>query len=226
MGVGNRILTRTEQVEPGVVEEYRSRALATANVADVMSRFGTMCGLRRVGGAGTYLAGPALTVRTRPTDNLMVHAALDLADPGDVLVVDAGGATDHAIIGALMVHYARRRGIAGLIIDGMARDADDLATLDLPVYARGINPNGPYKNGPGEINVPVSCGATAVTPGDLVLGDADGAVVVPRESAAEVAEAAAAVQDREEGTVRDIARDGWDRAWVQRTLHQNGCDHG
>lgn len=225
MGVGNRVITHTQRVEASVSDQFRSFELAAANVADVMHRFGTMRGLRQFGGTGRYLAGPALTVRTRPTDNLMVHAALDLAQPGDVLVVDAGGAPDRAIVGALMCHHALYRGIAGLVIDGMVRDADDLAELGLPVYARGINPNGPYKDGPGEINVAVSCGGTAILPGDLVIGDADGAVVVPQESATEVCQAATTVQAQEEQTAHEIARGGWDRTWVGRKLAENGCDH-
>lgn len=220
MGVGNRIVSDPPRVDEQAVELFRSVEVATANVADVMGRFGTLRGLHRHGGTGRYLAGPAITVRTRPTDNLLVHAALDLARPGDVVVVDAGGGRERAIVGALMARYALRRGIAGLVIDGMVRDADELSELGLPVYARGVVPDGPYKDGPGEINVPISCGGTAVLPGDLVLGDGDGVVLVPGEAAAEVGREAAAVQAREQRIVQDIADDAWDRAWVGRALER------
>lgn len=224
MGVGNRILARAGQVAPETRTRFRDAAVPTANVADVMGRFGALRGLRRIG-RGPYLAGTALTVRTRPSDNLMVHKALDLAAPGDVLVVDACGGGDHAIVGGLMCRYALRRGVAGIVVDGMVRDAEDLDTLGLAVYARGVAPNGPYKDGPGEINVPVSCGGTAVLPGDLVLGDADGVVVVPRASAETVWADAAALRENEERVQDAIEARTWDRTWIDRRLTENGCDH-
>ncbi|PRY02409.1 RraA family protein [Allonocardiopsis opalescens] len=225
MGVGNRVLPRAESVAAETLERFRAAAFPVANVADAMGRFGALRGLRRMAPA-PYLVGTALTVRTRPSDNLMVHKALDLAGPGDVLVVDACGGADYAIVGGLMCRYARRRGLAGLVVDGMVRDDDELTELGLPVYAAGISPNGPYKDGPGEINVPVSCGRTPVLPGDLVLGDADGVVVVPRADAEQVRREAEAVRGNERGVVAAIERDGWDRAWIDRKLAANGCADG
>lgn len=224
MGVGNRVLARSKSpVSPAVVRRFRDSAVPTPNVVDVMARFGTLRGLHRV--SGPYLAGPALTIRTRPSDNLMVHRALDLAEPGDVLVVDACGGSDHAIIGGLMARYASHRGIAGIVIDGAVRDVEDLVNLGLPVFARGVNPNGPYKDGPGEINTPISCGGEAVLPGDLILGDADGVAVVPQGDAERVERDAEALR-RHEDTVPDtIAGDRWDRTWITERLTENGCEH-
>jgi RraA family protein len=124
------------------------------------------------------LCGVALTVRVRPGDNLMIHKALTLAQPGDVLVVDGSGDISHALVGGLMRLAALARGIAGLVLDGAIRDVAEWAEGDLPVYARGFSHRRPSKDGPGEINVPIACAGLAVAPGDLVLGDADGVIAV------------------------------------------------
>ena len=134
--------------------------------------------LRPMHGGGA-MAGPALTVKTRPGDNLMVHKALDLAEPGDVIVVDAGGDLTNAIIGEIMSTYAERAGVAGIVINGAIRDADSIRAGAFPVYAAGVTHRGPYKDGPGEINVPVAIDGMVIEPGDLVLGDGDGILCVP-----------------------------------------------
>ncbi|QVQ52647.1 RraA family protein [Spiractinospora alimapuensis] len=224
MGVGNRVLARPKStVPPDVIRRFRDAQTPTPNVVDVMARFGTLRGLHRI--SGRYLAGIAITVRTRPSDNLMVHRALDLAEPGDVLVVDACGGSAHAIIGGLMARYASHRGIAGIVVDGAVRDVEDLNALGLPVFARGLNPNGPYKDGPGEINTPIGCGGEAVLPGDLILGDADGVVVVPQGDAESVERDADALRRHEDTVPEAITGDRWDRAWITEKLTENGCEH-
>lgn len=225
MGVGFRVLREVERVPEDTVERYGEAKLATANVADVMWRFGVIGGgIHAIGDATAYLAGVALTVRTRPTDNLMVHKALELARPGDVIIVEAGGESRHAILGELMCQYAMERGVRGVVIDGPVRDGSAIHSLGFPVYASGLTPRGPYKDGPGEINVPVSCGGAAICPGDLILGDSDGAVVVPRDSAGEVFEEALALERSEEETMEHIAAGRWERGWVDEKLKEKGCE--
>ena len=170
--IGFSIAARTRQVSPDQIA--RARSLPVANVSDCMSRL-TAGGprLRPIHDKGS-MAGPALTVRTRPGDNLMVHKALDLAQPGDVVVVDAGGDLTNAIIGELMQSYAIQRKLGGIVINGAIRDLDALRAGSLPVYAAGVTHRGPYKDGPGEINVAVSFDGMVVEPGDLVIGDNDG----------------------------------------------------
>jgi RraA family protein len=198
------------------------RGIPTPIVSDNMARmFAVGPGLRPYHRGGA-LIGLALTVRTRPGDNLMVHKAIDLAEPGDVIVVDAGGDLTNAIIGEIMTTLAQSRGVAGFVIDGAVRDMDALAASDFPVYARGVTHRGPYKDGPGEINVTVTVGGQVVAPGDIVVGDGDGVLAVPRSEAAQVASLARAQMEREAATLKAIAERRLDRAWVDETLRSRG----
>ena len=198
------------------------RTIPTAIISDNMNRlFAGGTALRPFHRTGT-LCGTALTVRTRPGDNLMVHKALDVAEPGDVIVVDAGGDTTNAIIGEIMWSYARERGVAGFVIDGAVRDTAAIAAGDLPVYARGATHRGPYKDGPGEIDVPVSVGGMVVMPGDIVVGDEDGVLAVPLVDAWDILALAMAQQERETGILRSIRDGTLDRSWVDQTLKAKG----
>jgi RraA family protein len=131
------------------------------------------------------LAGPAVTVEVRPGDNLMIHTGLALAQPGDVLVIDAKGNLDCGLWGGILHALAARRQIAGVVIDGAVRDLAELRASPIPVFARGVNPCGGDKEGPGQVNFPISCGGVPVMPGDVVLGDGDGVLVVPSELSAQ-----------------------------------------
>jgi regulator of RNase E activity RraA len=167
---------------------------------------------------GRAMVGPAMTVRTRPGDNLVVHKALDLARPGDVLVIDARGELVNAILGELMTGYAATRGIAGVVVDGAVRDQNSISEGQLPVFARGFSHLGPYKSGPGEIHGPVSIGGVAVNDGDVILGDPDGVAVIPRARAWSALEAAEQVVAKEADQRRAIAAGTWDRSWVDDLL--------
>jgi regulator of RNase E activity RraA len=169
------------------------------------------------------LAGPALTVRTRPGDNLMVHKALNMAAPGDVIVVDAGGDLTNAIIGELMIAYAKVRGVAGFVIDGAVRDLGAIAADVFPVFAAGITHRGPYKDGPGEVNGPNSLGGMVVHPGDLIVGDPDGVVSVPLDQLDEVFGKASVKHKAETAQLAAIAAGTNDRTWVDRELAARGC---
>ena len=168
------------------------------------------------------LAGPAFTVKTAPGDNLLVHKALDMAKPGDVIVVDAGGYAEQAIIGELMATRAKQRGIAGLVIWGAIRDSAELGAGTYPVYACGVTHRGPYKDGPGEINVPISIGGMAIQPGDIVVGDADGVVAVPQSAAERVLASAQAILAKETAAMKQMQDGSVDRSWVDQALKAKG----
>lgn len=203
--------------DPGLLT--RCAALPTSLLCDAMGRSGAAVGPAPVGRWGR-VAGPAFPVRTRPGDNLVVHRALDLAPAGTVLVVDAGGHTDRAVFGEILARYAAARGLVGVVVDGAVRDAAELATGPLPVFARGVSPLGPYKDGPGEIGGPVQVGGTAVRAGDVVVGDADGVAVLPAGRADRVAAAAADLGRDEERMLAAIAAGTWDRSWVTERLEE------
>ncbi|HWX46612.1 MAG TPA: RraA family protein [Roseomonas sp.] len=220
MTVGFRIRADFTRVDPGLAE--RAAAIPAANIGDVVNRMQCMRGGFRAYGGRRVVAGPALTVRARAGDNLMLHEALDLARPGDVIVCDAGGDLGIAIMGDIMGRYAASLGIAAIIVDGAIRDVDGLAKLPLGVWARGATPAGPYKDGPGEIGYPVSCGGLVVAPGDLIAADEDGVVVVPREDAAGVIAAAEAHSRKEQEMMQAIDARRFDRAWVAQGLTAKG----
>ena len=220
--IGFRILRRARKVDEKVVQQFRE--IPVANVSDSMYRMSAGGARLRPMHKGGRMAGPALTVKTRPGDNLMVHKALDLAERGDVIVVDAGGDLTNARIGEIMSTYAAARGIAGIVIDGAIRDADEIRANAFPVYAAGVTHRGPYKDGPGEINVPVAIDGMVIAPGDLVLGDGDGILCVPFDSTAAVLAAAQEKQKVEAREIGAAAKAALDRAWVDKRLQGLGCE--
>jgi RraA family protein len=175
--------------------------------------------------AGGGMAGPALTVKTRPGDNLLVHKALGMIEPGDVLIVDAGGDLTNAIIGELMAGQAEQLGAAGIVINGAVRDYGSIHKGSFPIYAAGVTHRGPYKDGPGEINVPIAVDGMVIHPGDLVIGDDDGIVTVPYDAVEEIYAAVLATRARERKKMEAI-RSGLpiDRSWVDEALKRLGCE--
>lgn len=167
--------------------------LPAANIGDAMDRLGVADSAIQAVWSGARLAGPAFTVWTRPGDNKGIHQALKLARPGDVIVVAGGGDESRALLGELIGERAISAGIAGFALDGAARDAETLGQIGMPVFARATSPAGPYKDGPFRISTAVAFGGVPVLPGDVIVGDSDGVVVVPRELAEKVADAAEAV---------------------------------
>lgn len=215
------LFPRGAQLAPELVARFQS--LPTPVVSDASERSHGAVGILPVGGCLTALrtrivAGPALTVRTRPGDNLVVHKALELTEPGDVLVVDARGELTNAIVGELMSLYARRRGVAAIVVDGAVRDSHELSEGVLPIFARGISHLGPFKSGPGEVHGTVHVGGAVVNDGDLVVADADGVTFVAARRAAEVASAAEAIVAKEHEIRRAILDGTWDRSWIDPAL--------
>jgi 4-hydroxy-4-methyl-2-oxoglutarate aldolase len=171
--------------------------LATTVLSDAMGRAGAMSARLRPVGPAVRMAGPALTVRLYPNDNFMCHLAVTLAEPGDVLVIDGGNYVEAAVWGEMLTLAALARGVAGVVVDAAARDRDAIAQLGLPVFASAVVPRGTFKRHAGDANVPISCGALPVAPGDIVVSDADGVVVIPRAQAAEILERAHKAEQRE-----------------------------
>lgn len=167
------------RVQADVIQ--RAAAFQPAILADVAGRRGALHGRIRPLHPNMKLAGSAFTVEVRPGDNLMIHAAISLARPGDVLVIDGKGDLSSALMGTIMMTACRQLGIAGVVIDGAARDSLEIIEMNYPVFATGTNPNGPTKNVGGRIGHPVSVGGVTVHPGDFITGDNDGVVVVERE---------------------------------------------
>lgn len=199
----NDIRRDIERVGPDVVA--KASTFAASILADVAGRRGTLDGRIAPLAPGMRLAGPAFTVEVRHGDNLMIHAAMALARPGDVLVIDGKGDRTAALMGSIMINACKKLGLAGVVLDASVRDTEELRELGFPVYAVGANPNGPTKFVPGRINWPVSCGGVAVRPGDLIVGDADGVVAIEREKAPSLLEAAARKVAEERKRLDDIA---------------------
>ncbi|NDV51156.1 MULTISPECIES: RraA family protein [unclassified Salipiger] len=221
MSIGFRICTREQVASKELVEAFSK--LPVANVSDSMSRLSAAGPALRPMHASGGMAGVAITVKCRPGDNLMLHKAIDMAVPGDVIVVDAGGETTNALMGELMLAYAIKRGVVGFVLNGAIRDLDAFVETNLPTFAVGVTHRGPYKDGPGEINVPISLGGMVINPGDIVIGDADGVLSVPLADAEEVLAKTEAKQDAEVRQMKAIAEGTNDRTWVDAALKKLGC---
>lgn len=221
-GPGLRIRECISRPSPDVVAGLGE--FDTPDISDLMNRFYTMePSIRSFTRDDLRLVGTACTVKVYPGDNLMVHKALDLAKAGDVIVVDASRSEMTAVLGDLISTKARHRGVAGFVVDGLIRDVGRIRALnDFPVFARGVTPIGPLHRGPGEINYPVSVGSIVVSPGDIVVGDLNGVVVVPAEIAPRLLERLRAQSAAEAGYTAAVARGEFSNAWVDRVLADSG----
>ena len=219
---GFRIKKTFSRPEKSLVNAFKS--IPVANIGDTMNRMSCM-NARIVPMNSAPLLGCALTVKVRAGDNLLFHKAIDMAQPGDVVVVDAQAEQSYAITGELMIMWLRRKGISGLVVDGCIRDSDFVRELtDFPVYATGFNPNGPLKEGGGEVNFPIMCGGLVVNPGDIIVGDSDGVVVINPDDAPDILKKAEAHNAKENQIKKEIENLAWDRAWVDAALKAKGCE--
>ena len=210
-----------ERVDRGVVEQ--AAQFASSILADVAGRRGALHGRIAPLAPSMRFAGTALTVELRPGDNLMIHVALALAKPGDVIVVDGKGDLGSALMGEIMCQQAAALGVAGVVIDGAVRDSEAIRELRFPMYAAGLNPNGPTKFVPGRVNHPISIGGVTVQPGDLVVGDADGVTVIEREKAAAMLPLAAEKVAQENKRIADIkSRKALRPGWLDGALRAAG----
>lgn len=219
MKLGFRILPAPPRVPQQIVDRFRG--LASSNLADAMGRFGFMdSGIRPRSKLSMY--GRAVTVLCRPADNLMVHKALQLAEPGDVVVVSTSGNTTSAVFGELMCHTAAAKKLGGIIVDGAIRDIDGITALGFPAFSRVVCPGGCDKDGPGEINVPIACGNTVVMPGDIIVGDDDGVAVVPAAHAEEVLSLVDGLMSREKKRIAEIQGGALYKAEIDDALRKHG----
>src|SRR5260221_3036988 len=203
---GNNPMSDIQRDFPRVSPELVKQAaeFQPAIFADVAGRRGALNSRIRPLSPAMKLCGPAFTIEVRPGDNLMIHAAISMAKPGDVLVIDGKADRTCALMGSIMINACKKVGLAGVVLDAAVRDTEELRELGFPVYSVGSNPNGPTKFVPGRIKWPISCGGVAVNPGDLVVGDADGVVVVERGKAASLLDAAAKKVADERARIADI----------------------
>lgn len=217
--IGFRVRTDVPRASADLVARFRDQA--TSNVADAMGRFHFMdFGIRPR--SGLSLCGVAVTVDARPGDNLMVHKALEVAQPGDIVVVNTNGNTTSAIFGELMCRTAVGAKLGGIVVEGAIRDVDGITALGFPAFSRAVCAGGCDKDGPGEVNFPIACGNTVVMPGDIVIGDADGVVVVPREEAEEVLKLVQVLVERERARIAEIDSGMLFKDEINETLRKKG----
>jgi regulator of RNase E activity RraA len=201
------------QVDPKIIAALRD--IPVAALSDNMHRNIGSVGLQPYHRPGRpTMAGTAVTLKSRGGDNLTLLRAFEFCRPGDVIVIDADGDVTNAVIGGILSFYAATLGTAGVVLDGAIRDLAEIRERDFPVYARGVNHRGPYKDGPGEINVPVSVGGMLVRPGDIVVGDQDGLMAFAPEEAEALIEKARAHLEAEAATMRAMKEGRWDRSFI------------
>ena len=221
MTIGFRILERKKKVALDIAKEFLT--LPVANVSDSMWRLTAGGSRLRPMHKSGQMAGPALTVKSRPGDNLMLHKAIDMAEPGDIIVCDAGGDLTNSLMGELMLAHAMKRGVGGFVLDGAVRDVEAFLDVNLPVFAAGVSHRGPYKDGPGEINVSVAIDGMVIDPGDLVIGDWDGVLSIPLDDVESILKKTNEKQAAEAVDMAKIEAGEWDRSWVDKTLKDRGC---
>jgi len=223
---GFRYKTDIERPSEKLIESYRNlmskTGCLTGNVGDCLGRAAAMDSRIKNLANAMKVVGPAFTVKVPPTDNLMIHKALTLIKPGDVLVIDGGGNHSWALMGFLIISTAIKLGVAGIVADGCIRDAEEIRKSGFPVFCAGLSPNGPFKEGPGEINFPISCGGQMVNPGDIIIGDDDGVVVLKQEFAETTIKEIFKVIQREDKRLKEIADGQVIRPGIDEILEKKG----
>lgn len=224
MSIGFRVFLKRDLPPAQIVEAFRS--LPPANVADCMGRLCALSAeIRLLSKPSQPISvGVALTVKARPGDNLMIHRALNIAGPGDFIVVANEGDRSHSLIGEVMATFATYKQIAGLILDGPIRDIEAISQMELPIYGTGTTPGGPYKEGPGEVNVPISCGGVSIEPGDIILADADGIIVIPKYDAERIYAESVKFSASDKAKVVAAGNGTADRSWVDKSLAAKNCE--
>jgi 4-hydroxy-4-methyl-2-oxoglutarate aldolase len=209
-----------ERPDPSLLDAFRNAP--TGFITDAFNGQGCLDHRIKPLLPGTRVCGPALTCLCAPTDLLAAMASLDYARQGDVIVIAAKGDETAAVIGDRWAYWAKRIGVAGVVVDGLARDLAGLVDVGLPIFARGICPNSGFKNGPGEINTRVSCGGIAIEPGDVIVGDQDGVIAIPRSRAADVAAQLKLVEQREATLDAELRRADQAKFWNEEAARACG----
>lgn len=218
--IGYRIITKINRIPREKYEKLMN--VTTGNVCDAMDRFGAMEYDIKPVDPTMKCIGTAVTVKARPCDNLIVYKALEIAQPGDVIVIGIYRYTSSSTWGDLTSLIAKEKGLAGMVTDGLVRDILGIKEVGLPVFARGSIPTSPFKDGPGEVNVPITCGGVLVRPGDVIFGDVDGVVVIPQENIEQVVRKSFEISMEEEKKVKDIKSGHFIPDWVNKTLKEKG----
>lgn len=221
MSIGNRIFLKKPEAPQELLDAFST--IPAANISDTMGRLVGMHPRIKLQSApkNPINVGRALTIKTRSGDNLMLHKALNMAKPGDVIILsNDGGESYRSLIGEIMFTYLASRGAAGIIIDGPIRDIDAVRKMEMPIYATGTNPAGPYKEGPGEINVPISCGGISINPGDIIVMDEDGVIVIPLQETETVLKNARAFQEKDEAKLLAAQEGRAKREWVDALIEK------
>ena len=220
-GPGFRIRQDFERLSVALMQELSQ--FDVPDISDLLNRLYAVDPQIRCLSGRYRLCGPACTVKVFPGDNLMVHKALDIAKPGDIIVVDGSGSRTNALIGDIICTKARYRGIQGFVIDGLIRDLPAIEELGYPVFARGTTAIGPLHRGPGEINFPIACGGTVINPGDVIIADAAGMVVVPRDIVSTIADILASQKETSRAYLSAVQRGEFSNEWVDNLLAQHDC---
>ena len=221
-GPGFRVRMDFPRLDQAFMDQFR--AFPTPDISDMLNRLYAMDpAIFRLTDSHHFLCGPACTVKVFPGDNLMVHKSLDVALPGDVVVIDAHGSSMNAVLGDLVSTKSKHRGISGFVVDGFIRDLPDILGLDFPIFARGTTSIGPLNRGPGEINYPICCGGIVVNPGDIIVADGAGVVVVPQEIAADLLIRLRDHKASQAAYLASVKRGDFSNTWVDRILIEAGC---
>ena len=209
-----------ERAAQELVQKFSN--LPTGNVCDAQGRVGALdYRIKPVGGASQF-CGTALTVDSGPRDNLAAWAALDIAKPGDVILITTGGHLTTSVVGDLYVGMAKNAGVIAIVTDGVVRDLPGIEAVGIPVFARGICPNSPWKTGPGSVGLPIAIGSVGVKAGDIVVGDQDGVVIVARQQAASAAEGLKAVLEKEKNMEAAVKAGHKTPAWLKEAYETKG----
>lgn len=221
-GPGFRVKTTFARPSAELIQGFAQ--FPTPDISDLLNRLYAVDPQIRVMTSDKHrVCGPACTVKVFPGDNLMVHKSLDVLEPGDIVIVDAGGSAMNAVLGDLISTKAKHRGAQGFVVDGLIRDLPSIQELDFPVFARGTTPIGPLHRGPGEINFPICCGGVVVNAGDLIVGDAMGVVVVPQGIAQDLLERLQAHEVANADYFESVKKGNFSNAWVDKILVDLEC---
>lgn len=220
-GPGFRVRNAIERPAQKLIEAFRE--FPSPDISDLINRLYTMSSDIQNVSNKKEICGPACTVKVFPGDNLMVHKALDVAKPGDIVVVDTSGNRSHAVLGDLVSNKAIHIGIQAFVIDGLVRDIEGIRETGIPVYATGVTPIGPLHRGPGELNYPISCGGIVVNPGDIIRGDENGIVVVRKDFAEEILERLLFQEAKLGQYVAQVKQGIFSNEWVDAVLKQSNC---
>lgn len=222
MSIGYRIYQNDHHCDQDILDELKE--IPVANIGDASSRI--VCLDAQIHTMnGKKMIGRAYTVKVPAGDNLLFYYAIDQAQKGDIIVVDGEGYENRALCGGIMSHYAMKRKLGGFLIYGAIRDKKEIQEMDFPVFAKCVNPNGPYKNGPGEINVPVVIGGKVIHPGDIILGDEDGIAVIQPKDLQEVMIQTKKIIEKESLMMKQInERSAMDLQWVYDKINHSECE--